>query len=177
MRKMLDSAAMELIPRWRPRPSLARWLFCWFGCLVWLSGCQQLVGSDPETDRRQLETVLKAYLPRLAQAYATRDANLLAGLAVPKEVATVARFLGELGEQGRVIRPALQQVTIEDFKVWNHSNAIVTTLEVWDIRVYASGSDVLLSQALGQRNRVKYQLKRQDDSWTILLRQIERTFE
>ena len=43
---------------------------------------------------------------------------------------------------------------------------------MWDIRTYSTGSDQLLTEQLGQRNRVKYQLKRIDGSWQVLFRTI-----
>lgn len=162
----------ELQGRWRG------WVFC-LGIVVSLlfSGCAKLTGSDPEKDRQQIEALLAAYLPKLAEAYATRDAAVLEGFAVLKEIATVSRLLDELTADGRLVKPTLKQVTVEDFSVWNHANAFVSTFEVWDLRVYSTGSEVLLSESLGQRNRVKYQMKRDGDSWMVLLRQIEQTLD
>ena len=64
-------------------------------------------------------------------------------------------------------------MTIEDVRIWNYSNAYVTTLEVWDLVVYATGSDQVLASEYEQPNRVKYQLKREGDSWRILFREIQ----
>ena len=66
---------------------------------------------------------------------------------------------------------------LERVKVWRHVNAYATTLEVWDLQVVAEGTDVVLSEVYNQSNRVKYQLKRRDDSWIVLFRQIEDTFQ
>lgn len=142
-------------------------------CLVLWTACGGMASSDPEVDREELQATLEAYLPKLAEAYETWDASVLEEFAVPKEVATVQHNLNLLKQEGRHLRPNFKQVTVEDFKVWNHSNAFVTTFEIWDLRVYALGTDTLTSEAIGQRNRVKYQMKRVEDDWKVLLRQIE----
>jgi hypothetical protein len=61
--------------------------------------------------------------------------------------------------------------------VWNYSNAFVTSLEVWDVRSFTVGAHVLVQESLGQRSRVKYQLKRKDGSWVILYRELAETLE
>ena len=43
-------------------------------------------------------------------------------------------------------------------------------MEVWDLRSLALGSREPLAEDLGQSNRVKYQLKREGDSWKVLFR-------
>lgn len=161
-----------------PRGRYRSWmLLVGIAALLSLGGCGKMTGSDPEQDRQQIEALLDAYLPKLAEAYATRDPMVLEGLAVPKEIATVSRLLDELTADGRLVKPTLKQMTVEDFSVWNYANAFVSTFEVWDLRVYSTGSEVLLSESLGQRNRVKYQMKREGDEWIVLFRQIEQTLE
>ena len=144
---------------------------------LFFTGCEGVAGSDPEVDRMQLQQTLEAYLPKLEEAYETLDATVLEEYAVPKEVATVHHNLQLLKGEGRHLRPVFKQVTVEDFTVWNHSNAFVSTLEIWDLRVYALGTETLTSQAIGQRNRVKYQMKRIGDEWKVLLRQIDSTLQ
>ncbi len=65
-----------------------------------------------------------------------------------------------------------KDLAIEDINVWSYSNAYVTTVETWDLRVYSTGSEQLLSQERSQRTRVKYQLKRSDEGWLVLFRTI-----
>jgi hypothetical protein len=66
---------------------------------------------------------------------------------------------------------------VESVETWRHVNAFTTTVEVWDLRVYAAGTDVILSETIDQRNRVKYQLQRQGERWLVLFRELDATFE
>ncbi len=61
--------------------------------------------------------------------------------------------------------------------MWSVANAYVTTVEVWDIRTYAAGSDNVVRQALDQRNRVKYQLRRENGRWRVFWRQLVKTYD
>ena len=61
-------------------------------------------------------------------------------------------------------------MTIEDVRVFNYANAYVATVEVWDIRSLSTGSREQLAESIGQRDRVKYQLKREGESWRVLFR-------
>ena len=134
-------------------------------------------GENPEVDRGEIEQMLRGYLPLLGQAYATRDPSLLEAGAVPKEVARIRLRIDELTENSRVYEPEFREVTVEDVSVWNYSNAFVTTLEVWDVRSFTLGSHVLVQESLGQRSRVKYQMKRKDGTWVILFRELAQTLE
>ena len=185
---MLDSQAME--PR---NPSLRRattrspslrpsrrgrlgWVALVLGAVV-LLGCQPTGTEDSGVQREEFEIFLADYLPRLGQAYAQRDPSLLDAMAVEKELAKIEARTTELAAAGRIYKPELVQLTVEDFTIWNHSNAFVSTFEVWDIRSYTVGTDILLQESLGQRNRVKYQLKRRDDSWVVLYRELGETID
>lgn len=140
-----------------------------------LAGCGPSV-EQQAADRAAIQQTLEDYLPKLAQAYATGDVEPLREQAVTKEVAIVSARIQEMEQQGREVRPELKSVTIEKVTAWNYSNAFVTTLEVWDLRVFAAGTSTQLSQALAQSNRVKYQLKREQGRWRILFRSIDKTF-
>ncbi len=133
--------------------------------------------GDPQVNREEIESVLRDYLPKLGQAYAKRDTSILEGLAVPKEMARISLRTEELKETGRVYEPEFKEVTVEDVSVWNYSNAFVTTLEVWDVRSFTLGTHIQVNESLGQRNRVKYQMKRKEGSWVILYRELDQTFE
>jgi hypothetical protein len=140
-----------------------------------LHGC----GPSPqeiEQDRADIRQVLEAYLPRLADAYATGNTAQLKGMAVEKEIAHVDKVVGDLAQQGQSLHPTLKQLTIEDATFWSHDNAYVTTLEVWDVKSFAVGTDHQLGELLNTSHRVKYQLKRRSGSWEILYRQVEQTF-
>ena len=145
--------------------------------LTTLAGCQEAGTEDSGVQREEFEIFLADYLPRLGQAYAERDPSILDALAVEKELAKIEARTTELAAAGRVYKPELVQLTVEDFTIWNHSNAFVSTFEVWDIRSYTLGTNILLQEAVGQRNRVKYQLKRRDDSWVVLYRELGETVD
>ncbi len=139
-------------------------------------GCGE-PGSDPQVNRQEIEAVLREYLPKLGQAYAQRDTSILEGFAVPKEMARISLRTEELTETGRVYEPDFKEVTVEDVSVWNYSNAFVTTLEVWDVRSFTLGTHLKVNESLGQKNRVKYQMKRKEGSWVVLYRELDQTFE
>ena len=169
MRKMLDFEDMnDRLPRLLLIALLLASLLA--------AGCGE-PGGDPQVNRAEIEAVLRDYLPKLGQAYAQRDTSILEGLAVPKEMARISLRTEELAETGRVYEPEFKEVTVEDVSVWNYSNAFVTTLEVWDVRSFTLGTHLQVNESLGQRNRVKYQLKRKEGSWVILYRELDQTFE
>ena len=149
---------------------------CLLLALALTTGCGEAGGSE-EVDRREIEAVLRAYLPKLGEAYASRDTSILSGFAVPKEMARIQLRTDELSASGRVYEPEFKEVTVEDISVWNYSNAFVTTLEVWDVRSYTLGTRLKVNESLDQRNRVKYQVKRKDDGWVILYRELDQTFD
>lgn len=153
------------------RKTLAALLFAAFA----LHGC----GPSPQEiqqDRADVRRVLEAYLPHLADAYATGNTAQLKGMAVEKEIARVDKLVGELAQQGQSLHPTLKQLTIEDATFWSHDNAYVTTLEVWDVKSFVVGTDHQLNELRDRSHRVKYQLKRRGGSWEILYRQVEQTF-
>jgi len=129
--------------------------------------------STQQVDRQEIQATLEAYLPLLADAYFTGDLGPLEPHAAQKEVSSVHKRVSDLALQGRTLKPTLRSVTVEEVKVWNYSNALVTTHEVWDLEVFATGSDQILAKEYEQPNRVKYQLKRDQDSWRILFREIQ----
>ncbi len=126
-----------------------------------------------EVERGEIQANLETYLPLLGEAYATGNLVKLQPWAAQKEVARVRKRIEDLGQQGRTLVPTFRQLTIEDFNVWNRANAYVTTVEVWDLKVFATGTDQVLAEEVGQSNRVKYQLKRGEDRWRVLFRTIQ----
>ena len=129
-------------------------------------------------DDGHVKAVLAKYADLGASPLRERIAKILGGHAAEKEIAGMEKRISDLLGESRVIRPSVKSVRVDDIQIWNYANAFVTTLEVWDLRVYASGTDTLLSEALDQHNRVKYQLKRTGrDAWLVLFRELETTFE
>lgn len=172
---MLDSAPMKKVVH----PQEARRLLillCLVAVLLGAPGCGSGEAAE-EVNRQEIETFLLGYLPKLGQAYAERDTQVLEGWAVPKEMSKIEVRVRELTAQGRVFEPVFEQLVVEDVSVWNYSNAFVTTFEVWDLSSYSLGDHVLMSESLDQGNRVKYQLKRRDDSWVVLYRELDQTYD
>ena len=83
----------------------------------------------------------------------------------------------ELADRGQVYEPTFLEVTVESVSVWNYSNALITTFEVWDVRSFTLGTHLPVTESLGQKNRVKYQLKREGDSWLVLYRELAETID
>lgn len=127
-----------------------------------------------EVERSEVEADLAAYLPLLARAYATGEVEPLRPHAAEKELARIAMRVEELADEGKVLRPEFHSVTVESVNSWSVSQAFATTVEVWDLRLYALGSeDRLLSEAVGEATRVKYQIRHDGERWRVLARQIE----
>ncbi len=146
--------------------------------LVLLGGCAGDAGDvvSPE-DRDAIRALLEAYLPEMAGAYASGRFEALEPYAVEKEIASLRKRINDLALGGRDLRPELLSLEIEDIVIWNHSNAFVTTVEVWDLKIFATGTDTVVSEVEKQRSRVKYQVKRRDEGWQVLYRTLESTFE
>ena len=129
--------------------------------------------EQEQVNRDELKAALESYLPILGETYATGDLSLLEGLAAEKEIARIHKRIEDLSYQGRRLVPTFRSLTIEESNVWNYSNCYVTTLEVWDLEVRATGTEQVLSSQLEQANRVKYQMKREDGLWRVLFRTIQ----
>lgn len=140
--------------------------------LLLVAACQD-DEAQVEEERAAIESMLRTYLPKLARAYATLDAEVLRPQAVNREVAGVQTRIDDLGRQGRQVRPELRSVTVEELDIERGLNAYVTTHEVWDLQVFALGTDARLSEELGQVNRVRYQLRKEDGRWQVLFREIQ----
>jgi hypothetical protein len=131
-----------------------------------------------EIDKGEVQTLLEEYLPKLGDAYAEANARLIEPWAVPKEVARIKQRIQDLEDLGQVYEPVFKSVEVVSVSPWNYSNAFVTTIEIWDVSSYTIGdSHQLVNQALGQKSRVKYQLKRQDDGWAVLYRELDQNLD
>lgn len=125
-------------------------------------------------DTASMTAMLETAMPLLAQAYADGNVEVLRPYAAERELARITHLIEDLAREGRHLVPTFHHLTVEDSRTWNNSSAYMTTVEVWDVRLYALGRDDILSEQIGKSQRVKYQLKRDGDSWRILYRAIER---
>ena len=160
----------------RPRPLRALLVTALLGGLA-VGACGPPSPEDEAEDREAIQAFLEEYLPRMAEAYRTGEVETLDPYAAQKEQQEIATMVRELAKGGEVLAPELESVQVEDITVWNEVNAYVTTVEVWDIRTFASGTERVVREQLAQPNRVKYQLKRDGGRWRVFWREIERTYE
>lgn len=123
--------------------------------------------------RAEVQELLDAYLPALAEYYRTGDASHVEGLAAPRERDRVDALILERAREGMVIDATLKRFEIESFDLYQHSNALLTTREVWDLRIRAAGSDRVIQEELGKADRYRYQVTRGDDGgWIVLSREV-----
>lgn len=169
--RLLDSPAMA---RQLSRTALTI-LLVFLG--VGLDACGEPSAEEVAADKEEIEAFLREYLPKLAEAYESGDASALEPYAAAKEQASVERRARELAKSGEVLAPVLDSVEVEDVRTWQAVNAYVTTVEQWDIRTYATGTDNVVREQLDQVNRVQYQLKREGGRWRVFWREIQTTFE
>lgn len=166
--RLLDSRSMLL--RFAPVPLLVL-------LVAGVVACNEPTAEEEAANQQEIEAFLREYLPKLAEAYRTGDASGLEPYAAAKEQASIERRARELAKGGEVLAPELDSVEVEDVRTWQSINAYVTTVEVWDIRTYATGTENVVREQLDQTNRVKYQLQREDGRWRVFWREIQRTFE
>lgn len=150
-------------------------LFLGMGAL--LAGACGRTPEEVTADREEIAGFLREYLPTMSEAYRTGDAEPLSPYAAQKERESIERRVREMAKQGQIIDPELESLEVESIRIWGAVNAYVTTVEVWDIRVRASGSEQVVGEELDQVNRVTYQLKRENDRWRVFWRQLEQTVE
>lgn len=145
--------------------------------LVFLLGVAALAlscGAPSEEDlsqaREEIRATLLEYLPKMAEAYRTGDVEPLEGFTTQKERAILQKHISELEQRGRTMDTELLELTIEDLNLVSYANAYVTTVETWHVTSYAVGTDRVLGEDPRQFSRVRYQLKREGDRWTIMAR-------
>jgi hypothetical protein len=151
-----------------------------FAVLLLVAGLAGCGGPSPEkaaADKEEIQAFIEEYLPKLAEAYRTGDASGLEPYAAAKERSSIERRARELAKGGEVLAPVLESVEVEEVRSWQEINAYVTTIEVWDIRTYATGTENVVREQLAQTNRVKYQLQRENGRWRVFWREIQKTFE
>lgn len=152
-----------------PRTIIRSRLILFVSILALLPACG---GGEEQAaaDRQQIQATLEAYLPKLAEAYASGSAEGLRGLAAEKEVAMVEKLISEEAAEGRQIRASFGGLTIEDVTTWGYSNAYVNTVEVWTVETWTTGGQRLAGGERRDRVRVQYQMQREGDQWLILYR-------
>lgn len=163
------------LPLHRPwRATLAAASVAGLGLLAGLAAACGPSTASQEATRGEIEELLHAYLPVLAEYYRTGEPGAAETYAFPKEVDHVNRWiLTRARDEGHVVDPTLESVEIEQLNVYQPTNAILTTQEIWDLRIRAAGSGRVIQEELGKLNRFRYQLKRDDDGrWRVLSREV-----
>jgi hypothetical protein len=123
--------------------------------------------------RADVEELLAAYLPALSEYYRSGDSEHVEGLAAPRERDRVEWLIRDRAQEGMVIDATLQRFEIDRFDLYQHSNALLSTREVWDLRIRAAGSDRIIQEELGKTDGYRYQVKRgDDDGWMVLSREV-----
>ena len=122
--------------------------------------------------RADVEELLAAYLPALSEYYRSGDSEHVEGLAAPRERDRVEWLIRDRAQEGMVIDATLQRFEIDRFDLYQHSNALLSTREVWDLRIRAAGSDRIIQEELGKTDGYRYQVKRGDDGWMVLSREV-----
>jgi hypothetical protein len=123
-----------------------------------------------EADRREIEALVARYAEKLTQAYRTGDAEPLREVATEREVSRVFGQIQSLAVEGRALRPQLIRQSVETVEIHRATAATATTVETWNLRVVAIGTEALVSESPEQTNRIVYTLNRDQGRWWILSR-------
>jgi hypothetical protein len=147
----------------------------WLRCigLALTAGLLASCGTQREVDagmRQEVETRLAEYAARMAEAYASGDASRVAGVATEREVERLRISIEELAVEGRALRPTLRSQVVETLDRAGNTAVAAGTIEVWDLRVVAVGTEQLVSESLAQENRLTYSLVREAGEWRVLSR-------
>ncbi|HSM12864.1 MAG TPA: IMS domain-containing protein [Thermoanaerobaculia bacterium] len=141
-----------------------------------LSACAPSA-EQQAADRAEIERLVGRYAELLAEAYRTRDSGVLGEITTEREVMRVGQRIEELTAEGRELRAELRSLVIEEVDVFDATTAGATTIEVWDLRTVALGSDETVAEAIGQENRVVYTLRKERGRWEILARLLKAASE
>lgn len=158
------------IPPARPRRAAALAAAAALVLLAALGACRP-AEEEVAIEEEAIRGVIDRYADLLSKAYAFTDSSLLEPVASQREQAAVEVNIRQLAERGQRIATDLKEMQIEDIGMSDLDNAYVQTFELWEIRVMDLGSERVVSVDPNQRNRVRYQLKRQDGEWRVLWRQ------
>ena len=158
-------------PSTAPRRGAPALLLALLVALAMLGACKPSP-QQVEAEKGEIRQTLGTYARQLSHAYAFADPSALAEVAMPREVASVENNIARMANDGRRIAADQKELTIEDLDVFQVGDAYVRTFEVWDIRVFAVGSEQEISRDENQESRVRYRLKKDDEGqWKVLWRQ------
>ena len=144
--------------------------------LALLAGCGPSAQRAGE-DRQAVESLLADYAARLTRAYEAGDPAPLAEVATGREGTRVTSRIAELAGDGRGLRPRLVRMVVDGFEAQSGTSATATTIEVWDLKMVALGSEATLGESKGQENRVVYTLMRERGRWWVLSRMLRSSNE
>ncbi|MBZ0113819.1 MAG: hypothetical protein K8J08_15255 [Thermoanaerobaculia bacterium] len=138
-------------------------------------------GTAAEADASEeavLQRRIETYAPVLAEAYSTGNIEILREFAVERVLAQVEKRVSDLATSGMRVEAKLVDLTVESTNLFGNNFALVTTLETWDLHYYSTGSArSLVSERLGTRNRIEYQMKQIDGDWMIYFRELKQEFD
>jgi hypothetical protein len=137
-------------------------------------GASREIGAE---ERQSIAAVLAAYAEAMADAYRSGEAARVSVVATGRERQRLEISIRELADEGRALRPELRSLTVESIERAGHTTVAVNTLEVWDLRVVTAGGEQLVSESLGQENRLSYTLVREQGEWRVLSRLLRTTSE
>jgi len=130
-----------------------------------------------DADRSAIEVVLRDYAESMADAYASGEPSGVAELATEREQNRLAISIAELQAEGRALRPKLQRLVVDSIERAGSTSVAVNTIEVWDLRVVALGTEQTVSESLAQENRLTYSLVREQGRWRVLSRLLRTSTE
>ena len=150
----------------------------WLGIALLAAAAACSPGSEVSAeDRRAIEALLTEYTRQMAAAYQSGDASLVAPVATEREQNRLGAAIAELEGEGRGLRPQLERLSIQAIEAASRTTFTVDTLEVWDLRVVALGTEQPVSESLDQENRLTYTVIRERGQWRILSRLLRASTE
>jgi hypothetical protein len=131
-----------------------------------------------EQNRAQpLETTIRRFHEQLVQAYWYTNAEVMAYVLDPAELAATAADIAELKQAGRFIGARLISLEFRSFDFQDADNAVVTTRERWSAELYTGSPYFEQQAALGEPRLIgvrppytrdsTYTMRRVDETWQI----------
>jgi hypothetical protein len=146
-----------------------RWTASAVALIGLLAGACGPMAGGRERDRAEVEALLPEYAEIMSAAYRAGDVTELGRVATEREVNRVRRQIAALAEEGRGLRPELISLRVESVD-FNRATATAVTVETWNLKVVALGSETVVAESPAQENRIVYSLTHEDDRWWILAR-------
>lgn len=141
-----------------------------------LALCAACGETTDSRERDAIQEALRAYQPKLAEAYATGNVEAVRGFATAAEMDNLERKVMDRAADGKVLEVHPKSLEVEALNT-NNGTPVVLTLETWDLELYAAGSHQLIKQGREQRYRVRYRLQREGTGWRVDRREVEKVFE